>query len=284
MGKQYHVRKTTDTNYGNWYPTMQGTHPDGTNRVHTTIESALDVADDFDTIWVYPGQWKPTKVLAITQDHLKLLAVETGPNKTFTQTEIRQWGNVAANIITINAHGVEVAGFRLTPYGGTTYNAITVADAANAYGCYIHDNYFYAAAQVGSIMKCGSSSFNADSISILNNEFWKGGTAGDQSTNAALIMKKAYKFLFAKNTITCIGSGQIYMYCTDEVSNSKILDNVFFGAESGVIAIHIGTATAGDYCIDGNHGVNIVTGNLVETESVLALGINYVGITAEPLT
>ena len=74
------------------------------------------------------------------------------------------------------------------------------------------------------------------------------------------------------------------MYCTDEVCNGKILNNVWFGAESGTKSIYVGTATAGDYCIDGNHGVNVTTGNLVTTESVLNLGINYVGVTAEPLT
>jgi len=283
MGKQYHVRKTDDTNYDSWYDNIQGQHSDGTDVVHTTIESALAVAEDFDTIWVYPGQWKPTGTLAITQDSLRLLAVQTGPNKAFTRTEIRQWGNVACNIITIEgAHNVEIAGFRLTPYGGTTYHALVVGGTAETYGAYVHDNYFYAAIQTGNMVQCGTyGGYNADSIAFINNEFYKGGTAGDQSNNAACRMLQANKFLFMGNTISTVGSGQYWMYCSDAVMQGKILNNTFWGAESGNKGIYVGTAGAGDYCIDGNHFVNYAADSCISDPDDTCCGLNYYNETVE---
>jgi len=243
---------------------------------HTVLD-ALAVAQDYDEIIVWPGQYKETAAIAIDQPHLKLTTALIGPNKAFTQTEIRQYGNVEAHCITIEAHGVEVSGFRITPYGGTTYRAITVAQAANCYGCYLHDNYFYAAEQTGGILTCGSASFNADSIAVMNNEFWKGGNAGDQATRAAILMTKAYKHLFAGNTITQIGNTQQFLYLTDEISNSKILDNRFWAVEAGAVAIYNGTSTLGDYFIDGNSfGGYADTAHCISGGySTLSCGVNW---------
>ena len=144
MGKEYHVRKTADVHYDEWYNGAHFFHHDGTDSVHTTITSALDVADDFDTIWVYPGQYKEVATLDITQDSLRLLAVQMGPRRALTRTEIRQHGNVETDIISIEgAHNVEIAGFRLTPYNAAGTNAITIGAVTACYGGYIHDNYFY---------------------------------------------------------------------------------------------------------------------------------------------
>jgi len=292
MGKSYHVRKTTDANYDEWKAAVNHRHYDGTMSVQTTIEGALDLADDYDTIWVYPGQWKPLKTLAITQKSLRLLAVQTGPFAGQTGTEIRQWGNVACDIITVNggaaspgpagASNVEIAGFRFTPYGGT-YTAISVGTTINTYGVYIHDNYFMAAAQLGSMLLLGTAGgYNADSIHICNNYFKKGGGAGDQSTLAAIVINYALNFLFMDNHCEQVGSGQYFIYCnsTDKTAG-KFIHNTFFASETGAKAIRTGTLGVGDFYFSENRGVNYADGYLFEDSGIEGMGYNTYGPTAE---
>ena len=252
-----------------------------------TVNHAITQIGTDDTIIVGRGQYKEDEAIAFTSRHhgARLIADATGPNKALTRTEFRQYGNVAANIITIEgAHNVEIAGFRLTPYGGTTYGAIMVAQTANSYGAYIHDNYFYAAVQTGTQMKCGTASYNADSIALVNNEFWKGGTAGAVSTNSPMLMTQALKAYVAYNTITGIGSGQWYFYLADAVSNSKYFYNHFFAAEGGAGCFYngaAGAATVGDYCFSNNYGINCAADKLISDPDDTCCGLNYVNETAE---
>jgi len=294
MGKVYHVRKTTDANYDSWYGQMQHKHYDGTYAVQTSIENALAVADDFDTIWVYPGQWKPTATLAITQDSLRLLAVQTGPNKAFTRTEIRQYGNVACAIISINdAHNVEVAGFRLTPAvvtAGvlTSYDAIAVAQTASVYGAYIHDNYFYNAVTPTwspSAIKLGvEDSFNADSIVIDNNYFLAGGSHGASAFNYTIEYRNGTFGIVSNNTFICYGNttDSITLYVSDEgtdtVERLSILDNRFFAFEAGtILTIDTGNTTDGHVWIDGNHFVGqTADANCFDYQTDNS-GLNYLG-------
>ena len=280
-GKQYHVRKTTDANYGTWYANMQAKHSDGSDVVHTTIESALAVADDFDTIWVYPGQWKPTATLNITQDSLRLLAAQTGPNKALTRTEIRQHGNAEVPIITINdAHNVEIAGFRLTPYTSASGVSILVASTANTYGTYIHDNYFYAVTQtaMATHIRLGTGSFNADSTVIDNNYFLAGGSHDASAANYTIESEVASFSVISNNEFICYGdtTDSKTIEVGGTVERLSILDNRFFCFESGTITtIDVNNTTDGHCWIDGNHFVGQTADDNCFDYNTDNAGINY---------
>ncbi len=286
MGKEYHVRKTADVHYDEWYNGAHFFHHDGTDSVHTTITSALDVADDFDTIWVYPGQYKEPATLSITQDNFRLLAVQTGPNTALTRTEIRTYDSVAAHCITMNAaHNVEIAGFRITPHDAGGYFGIMMGNTAACYGSYVHDNYFYCG--IGgdpgaSAMSIGDSGFDCDSFYVSNNRFYLG---GDKDTPYGIIDWK----LGTRGNI--IGnhfwqySNNATNYALNITDNTgfrgHILDNRFTFGEIGVsqgvaVAINNPAVSGGDCIISGNEFVNYyAVANCIANIGDECVGINY---------
>ena len=299
MGKEYHVRKEADANYASWYDQLYMQHYDGSVNIHTTIEGAVAVADDFDTIWVYPGQWKPTATLNITQEHLSLLAVQTGPGHAFTRTEIRQHGNSAVPIITCNAHAFELAGFRLTPYSDDSYEALLIGSTANVYGAYIHDNYFYAV-EIGNMAQAitlgeSGETYAVDSCCIFNNRFYAGGTSAISGTPAPTALGiiqiwNAPRFNIHGNQFdqytNHADNYAINMNDTGNGIRGTITDNRFFASELTVdqcvcVAIKNPTATGGDCYIDGNVFINYAgDDNCVASNTDECLGINYNNATA----
>ncbi len=253
---------------------------DGTTweKAFLTINEAIAVAGDGDMVTVAPHQYVEDATIAITQDSLKLLAAEIGPNKALTRTEIRQHGGTDTNVISVEgAHNVEIAGFRITPYNSLTSCGITVAETAETYGVYIHDNYFYAPAATNTrpLVLGDGGTYNADSAVIMNNEFWKGGGASIYQIEIG----QSNKCLIAGNTLTQIGSGQYSLKLSDNgAENGKILNNIWWAAENGAKAIWTpATLVAGDWCIDGNHFVNYSSANAIIDASNTALGLNYYG-------
>jgi len=251
---------------------------DGTSweKAFKTITESIAVAGDDDRVIVAPGQYdEEPATLAITQNNFKLLALETGPNKALTRTEIRMHGVSDTDVISVNSHNVEIAGFRITPYDSTTSCGITVASDAETYGVYIHDNYFYAPAATNTrpLVLGDGGTYNADSAAIINNEFWKGGGASIYQIEIG----QSNKCLIAGNTFTQIGSGQYSLKLSDNgAENSKILNNVWWAAESGAKAIWTpATLVAGDYCIDGNHFVNYSSADAILDPADEAVGLNY---------
>ncbi len=295
MGKVYHVRKEADANYDEWFSQMDFRHYDGSRSVQATIEGAVDIADDFDTIWVYPGQWKPTKTVAITQDSLRLLAVQAGPRRALTRTEIRQHGNIDTPIASVEgAHNVEIAGFRLTPYAiaGTAINA---GQVSASYGLYIHDNYFYGTGSGATgpcMIRLGvDAGIDCDSAYISNNDIYLGGASNtstgmiewNSATRAQIVGNSFWQH---GNVATAFG---INIY--DALAfRGGILDNIFTNIEVGLtgseaIAINNPTPAGGDGIIDGNHFVNYSDkNNCIAVTTVTSLGINYLNATVIAVT
>lgn len=295
MGREFHVRKTTDTGYEAWKRDVNHTVRGGGNSVHTSIESALSAAKDFDTIWVYPGQWKPSGVLAITQDSLRIAAVQSGPHGALTRTEIRQYGNDAVHIFTVNAaHNVEIAGFRLTPYDSGGYFAIMVGDTADTYGFYAHDNYFYCG--IGgdpgsSAVSLGvNGSHDCDSFHLMNNRFYLG---GDKDTPYAIVdWNQANRGVIRDNVFQQQSNNATNYAIKIDGSNNhdhfhgEILDNRFVFVEEdtalGVcVAIKNPTGVGGSGIIDGNVFVNYYDNDkCIASNLDINIGINYDNATA----
>ncbi len=219
-----------------------------------TINEAIAVASDDDRVFVAPGQYKEDATIAITQSNFALVAAQTGPGRALIRTEIRQHGNLDVDCISINgAHNVEIAGFRITPRVGTNNTAIVVSDSAASYGVWIHDNYIYSPASAGTVaIEMGSTSFDADSIVIENNDIWKGGAPGI----GVIAWVHATRGVIRGNTLTQTGQAddQNMIKVTDlPLMMGMILDNYFLATEAGCLAISLPTLTIGDMGLAGNH-------------------------------
>jgi len=289
LGREFHVRKTTDTGYAAWKRAMDHTVRGGGNSVHTTINSAIAAASDYDTIWVYPGQYKETASIAITQDSLRLLAVQTGPGKALLRTEIRQHGNVETPCITVEGcHNVEIAGFRITPYSSASGIGIQIGNTADTYGTWIHDNYFYAVAggHQCTHIKYGNASYNADSTYINDNYFLGGGGQGASAANYTIEHVLGYFSVIKNNTFICYGNTTDSItikvtYSSETIQRLQILDNRFFAYEvGGVLCIDVGGTVDGHTFVDGNRFIGFTANANCYDWDADNSGLNYLGHTA----
>ncbi len=255
-----------------------------------TINEAIAVAGDDDVVFVSQGQYKETATINITQANLKLLAVNTGPNKALIRTEIRQHGNVETPCITCNVHGVEIAGFRITPYSSNNGTGIVLGSTANTYGTYIHDNYFYQVevgdAMANAITMGVDASFDCDSTYISNNHFFAGGNRTDPI--GIIEWNSATRSVITENTFfQYTNHAQNYAINIYDAPGyrGQITDNKFFAAEIGVelsvaVAINNPVAVGGDVFIDGNRFVNYASADtMITSRTAECLGLNYANAT-----
>lgn len=246
-----------------------------------TITEAIAAAGDDDRVFVAPGQYnEEPATIAITQSNFALIAAQMGPGRAHTRTEIRMHGVLDTDILSVNgAHNVEIAGFRLTPYNSTTSTGIAVSDTAASYGVWIHDNYFYApaASNTQAIQMGTAASFDADSIVIENNDFWKGGSA-----NVPMVdWLSATRGIIRNNTFTTIGNSATWIAidCYDATAPmGQIRDNLFWAVEGGnCIAINLPTPAVSDWAIDGNRFINYASNDVCFDYSTYNSGLNYRG-------
>jgi len=281
--KKIHVCKPTVENYEYLYKAI----PRG-QLFHTILE-ALAVAQAYEDVIVWPGQYKETATIAITQDSLKLLAAEMGPfGRCLTQTEIRQYGNVDTPCISVEgAHNVEIAGFRITPYDpGTDSVAINVGLTANTYGIYIHNNYFYGVGS-GATGPCFVQlgvvdSFNADSAFVYRNDFYCGGSTNDSI--GQLMWNSAVGCRIVENNFWTQGNAATcYGIVIDDAAGQRggIFDNRFMNIEVGLdgsagCAIKNPTMTGAGVYIDGNKFINWdAEANCIANRTDECIGLNY---------
>jgi len=284
LGKTYHVKKTTDTNYQNWKDRTYHKYYDSSVSVYEKIEDAVAVADDFDTIWVYDGEWVPSGTLNITQKHLKLLAADMGPNCGLATTEIWQLTGSNVPVITLNgANSCEIAGFRIIPYNAATAIGISVGETTECKGTWIHDNILYNLESVqASSIRLGSSGVEAQYSLIENNYFYMGGCPTTKTgqidwVHATRSMVRNNNFMINQNSanVGCITvQHTAYM-------RGHILDNTFWGCAENTDdmvcnAVHVDAACqAGDLAIDGNHTFNLATPFSADTIYAHGFGLNY---------
>jgi len=286
LGREFHVRKTADAGYEKWKEQMNHTVRGGGNSVHTTIEAAVAAADDFDTIWVYPGEWIPSGTLTIDQKHLKILAADMGSNCGLSGTEIWQYYyGTNVPIFTLNgANNVEIAGFRLIPYNSATGLGISIGETTECKGTWIHDNILYAV-ETGTgptHIRMGASGVDAQYTLIENNYIYCGGNTGGPSgmidwVQATRAMIRNNNFMVQSNSATMSG-----IYLTDAAYiRGHILNNTFVAMEqsltgsSSYAILTAGALVGGDMCITGNQTVNFTAP--FSDVSIEALGINYNG-------
>ena len=290
-GNEFFVRKTTDTGYEAWKRDMKHTVRGGSNAVHTSIVSAIAAAKDYDIIWVYPGEWKETETVAITQNYLKVLAVETGVHgRCFNQTAIYQYDNVDTPCMSIDgAAGVEVAGLWFVPYDpGTLSAGIDVAQTAACRGVYIHHNYFYGVASGATgpcLLRLGTDGgVDCDAAYIYKNDFYCGGASNDSigqiDWNAATRAQIVENNFWQQGNVADAHCINIY----DRVGvRGGIFNNKFMNIEVGLAASDaVAIANPGDtdngggVIIDGNQFINYTAAaNCIANRKDEILGMNY---------
>lgn len=284
--KEYHVKKTTDSNYSQWHDQMNFKHYDGTESVHKTITGALAVADDYDTVWVYPGEWVEAGTLNITQNYLSLKAAYGGAFHSREGTALWQLGGTdSIAVITIDgAHGVEVSGFgRIIPYNSTTSYGISIGATTECKGTWIHDNTFYAI-ETGTgpcHILMGASGVEAQYTLIEDNWLYCGGDTGGPT--GMIQWAHATRSTIRNNTFHVQGTdaNMAGIYVVDELYiRGAICDNKFWGMEQSATEttsnaiVTAGALVGGDLMIDGNHCINF-NANPFSDIGVEALGLNH---------
>ncbi len=284
--EQFHVAKPAAQNFQFLSKSLE------THRLHTTILSALQevkAVGGYADIIVWPGQYKESATIDITNDSTRLLAAEMPPfGGSLVRTEIRQYGNVDTPCVSVEgAHNVEIGGFRITPYDpGTNSVAINVSQVAASYGVYIHDNYFYGVAS-GATGPCSVQlgvidSFNADSALIYRNKFYLG-TASNDSVGQ-LMWNMAVRAEVRNNHFWMHGNvATAHCIKIDDAAGMRggIFDNRFMNIEialkgSNAVAISNPTAAGGGVQIDGNVFINFAANaQCIADLDDETLGVNY---------
>ena len=266
-GKEYFVKKTTDTNYGDWATDVNRVYYSGDESVQTTITAAVAVADAGDTIWIYPGTWAEAAAVTVTQKSLKILGAAGGRNRALSETYWQQYG-VGTDALIIDASNVEVGCMKFVESAGKS--GIVVANGAGTGGVYIHDCYFYDVAQTGDYhIINGTTSYNAVGTMIEDCHFFKG-----------------------KNLITVFGNRTTIRYCnfsimsgcvgiqhTDARYGTFIVDNHFYaqgtvGSQQGIYFATVPPVDlyGGAVYMAGNHFVNFAAEvNCVNMENSVLL-------------
>lgn len=141
-GNTYWVIKSTEAHYAQFLADHPGTYSDGSAKVYTDIQSALDACVDSrnDYVKVMPStsDYDITAALTLSKKAVHLICPAGFGYTIGANNACRIHQNGAFPIMVVSASAVEIAGFYLKNYA--TKGAIICADGA--YGLSIHNNYF----------------------------------------------------------------------------------------------------------------------------------------------
>ena len=143
VGNVYYVIKSTEGYYDQFVDDRQGEYSDGSEIVHTTIQSALDATvecrNDYVLVQPSDSDYDLTVALTMSKKSVHLLCTaglgyDVGANNS---VRIHQETDSIA-VIDVSDTAVEIAGFYFKPYYGQSH--ITLA--ATSYAPNIHHNTF----------------------------------------------------------------------------------------------------------------------------------------------
>lgn len=136
------VNGSTDTNVYNKVIEYQQTYSDGSVKVHTTIQSALDATvecrNDYVYVWPSNSDYDITAALTMTKKSVHLICLSGLGYDVGATNACRIHQTASAAIFAISDADIEIAGFYLKPYADKSH--ITVA--ATSYALNIHHNFF----------------------------------------------------------------------------------------------------------------------------------------------
>lgn len=142
VGNVYLVIKSTETHYDSFLADHQTVFADGSNRVQTTIQAALDATVECrnDYVMVMPAvdDYDITTQLTLTKKGVHLMSAFGGWYARGCGNSVRIHQTGAFPIMVISDSAIEVAGFYLKNYA--TKGGIIIANTS--YGMNVHHNYW----------------------------------------------------------------------------------------------------------------------------------------------
>lgn len=143
IGQVYYVMPSANALYSTPFITKRvGKYPDGTARVHATVQSALDVTvTNRNDYVIVLGNIDLTAALTMTKNRVHLISPVGLKPGAGHPGDWALYATAAADVITITGHRCEVAGFVLLGYEGED-----IIDIGTTWDTHIHHNYFGMAA------------------------------------------------------------------------------------------------------------------------------------------
>lgn len=282
----YYVKKTTDTDYADFYSRNYAVLSNGKGNIYNTITAALAVAADYDIIYVFQGVWTEAATLNITQTGLKLFGCQTSGHQ-WGQPSIKGSGT-NSSIISVNANEVEIA--YLGIHQPVAYAGIRVCTTDNYWRTHVHDCYFggngigtYGIVMGDTTAGGGAFGVTVDApCTIVERCYFQDWVTADVFFNCGY--GSTVRNCVLEVNANCIG----IQYYTDGTSRpfAYILDNRFTAVSNSTsTAISItNTPTAGYLMITGNQFIVFGSDNLCITKRTGYTGLNYNGITTVAIT
>jgi hypothetical protein len=142
-GNVYYVVKPTEAFYAKFVDSHNFKYSDGSDSIHTTIQSALNACvecrDDYVLVQTSNSDWDLYGALTLSKKSVHLICRSGLGYSRGATNACRLHQNTAANtIFAISDSNIEIAGFYLKPY--TDVSQITIANGS--YAMNIHNNSF----------------------------------------------------------------------------------------------------------------------------------------------
>jgi len=288
----YYCMKSTDTYYQAFYDANYAVLSNGNGNIYNTITAAIAVARDNDIIYVFPGVWEEAGTITLAYTGMKLLGVQTSGHQ-WGQPSIHAHTTGTHACITINAGQCEVAYLGIhqqTAASGIRIGGSEAESGNTVWRTHIHDIYF------------GGNSTGTYGI-VIGDTTVGGGAYGLTIDAPCTTVERCYFGFWAtacaffnagygsviRDCVFQVNANSIGIkYYTDTTSRpfAFILDNRFTAVSNSTsTGISItNTPTAGYLMIDGNHFIVFGSDNLCISARTGYTALNYLGVTAIPIT
>jgi len=271
VGNIYRVIKSTESYYEQFVQDHSGQYSDGSEVIHTDIQSALDACvecrNDYVIVQPSNSDYDLTAALTLSKKSVHLICpAGMGLDRGATNACRIHQTTAATDIFTVSDASIEISGFYLKPYSNVTaigisalgyspnihHNTIAMTCSSTtsepmihaegdggAYGD-IHHNWIFSSAgddyTIASIVTIGAS---ATMAKCNYNEI----TIGDGATATVGITNAATKGMVAYNMFGGAGSDCTWTHCIALGSYGNAIGNRAVVADSIIVTGGSGTST-----------------------------------------
>lgn len=251
LGKTYYCLKSDADYYVDFYNKYHEIYSDGSSNIQSTITAALAVADDWDEIFVAPGDWDEGAVLAVTQEGLRIF----GPSDNENQHRAMIYSSSASHhLMTVNAHHVTVEGLGFTQTKDT-YNGIMWSTTASYHKGVVRNCRFdgYGAGEYGVHL---GSTYDSPDMVVEKNRFHSWQTAAlYYNTTRGVVRDNLVHTVAAKIGIQVAQTG-------GNRPGGFIYKNYVLGVNSTDTGISVAAVNAGNIHLSNNYVVGCGTADI----------------------
>jgi hypothetical protein len=286
-GNIYWVMQTTHGSYSQFKEDHQFVYADGSNSVHTGIQSALDatVANRNDYVIVMPDatDYDITAALTMSKNRVHLVCPAGIGNKGMNNFARIHQTTATTQCIVVTADCVEIAGLFFKGYDGTAKDAPSIIHLSGTrWTPHIHDNFFGIGATASSsnygILADGACShFNIHDNYFTNySPTLLTGTANDVAAFVGITSASSTRGIIADNIMhtgpnTTVASGITNVGTGMLISGNFLWENSAVGSyDAGVLTKGI-TLTSDGFAVNNRIAVataaNAITGGTVDASA-----------------